>query len=220
MRRLLRIGFYLLFRLLTRLTVIGRNNIPLDGGCLVAGNHLGIIDGPLIFCLIKRNDSTGLVALKHKKNPVIRFVVENVNGIWINREETDFKALKQARTHLKNGGLLGIAPEGTRTDNHQLIQAKPGVAFLADKSDAMIVPMAVTGTENSLKKILTLQRPKISVEFGEPFYLPPLNRKDRDVSLRHNTDEIMCQIAVMLPKKYRGFYGDHPRCKDLLFSKN
>jgi len=216
MRSLLRTGFYILFRLFTHLTVIGRDNIPTRGGCLLVGNHLGIIDGPLFFCLIKRNDATGLVALKHKKNPVIRFVVENAKGIWINRDETDFMALKQARSQLKNGGLLGIAPEGTRTNDHQLIQAKPGVAFLADKSDAVIVPMAVTGTENSLKKVLTLQRPKVTVEFGEPFQLPPLDRKDRDVSLQRNTDEILCRIAAMLPEKYRGFYRNHPRLTELL----
>jgi 1-acyl-sn-glycerol-3-phosphate acyltransferase len=216
MRRILRTGFYILFRLFTRLTVIGRDNIPSEGGCLLVGNHLGIIDGPLIFCLIKRNDTTGLVALKHKKNPAIRFVVENAKGIWINREETDFKALKQARSHLKNGGVLGIAPEGTRTDDHQLIQAKPGVVFLADNSDAVVVPIGITGTENSLKKVLTLQRPKVTIEFGQPFHLPPLDRTDRDSSLQQNTDEIMCQIAAMLPEKYRGYYRDHPRLKELL----
>ena len=216
MKKFLRDAFYLFFRLLTRLSVIGVENIPPTGGCLVVGNHLGIIDGPLVFCLIKRDDATGLVALKHKKNPVIRFIVENIDGIWINREETDFKALKRARAHLKKGGLLGIAPEGTRTDNHQLIQAKPGVAFLADKSGAVIVPMAITGTENSLKKVLTLQRPKIIIEFGEPFYLPPLDRKNREASLQQNTDDIMCRIAVMLPTKYRGFYDNHPRLKELL----
>jgi 1-acyl-sn-glycerol-3-phosphate acyltransferase len=216
MRRLLRTGFYILFRLLTRLSVIGRNNIPMRGGCLLAGNHLGIVDGPLIFCLIKRNDATGLVALDHKKNPVIRFVVENAQGIWINRDETDFQALKQARLHLKNGGLLGISPEGTRSKDHQLIQAKSGVAFLADRSEAVIVPMAITGTENSLKKVLTLQRPRITIRFGEPFCLPPLDRKDRDASLRQNTDEIMCHIAALLPEKYRGYYENHPRLIELL----
>lgn len=216
MRRLLRTGFYILFRLLTRLTVIGREHIPMEGGCLLAGNHLGIIDGPLIFCLIKRNDATGLVALDHKKNPVIRLVVEIAKGIWINRDETDFQALKQARIHLKKGGLLGISPEGTRSKDHQLIQAKSGVAFLADKSDSVIVPMAITGTENSLKKVLTLQRPRITIQFGEPFHLQPLDRKDRDASLRQNTDEIMCHIAALLPEKYRGFYSDHPRLKELL----
>ena len=142
MRKLIRKVLYILFRILTRLTVTGVENIPAEGGCLVTGNHLGIIDGPLYYCLIPRDDAVGLVALKHRNNPVIRFIVETADGIWIDRTRTDFGALKKARAHLKNGGLLGIAPEGTRSDTHALIEAKPGVAFLADKSNATIVPLA------------------------------------------------------------------------------
>jgi 1-acyl-sn-glycerol-3-phosphate acyltransferase len=216
MRNLLRRILYIFFRVLTRLTVTGIQNIPLEGGCLLTGNHLGIIDGPLIFCLIPRDDATGLVALKHRHNPIIRFIVECAEGIWIDRTRADFQALKDARVHLKNGGLLGLAPEGTRSDDHALIKAKPGVAFLADKSNAMILPAGITGSENALKKILTLQRPKVHVHFGEPFRLSLLDRKDRESSLQRNTDEIMCRIAALLPKAYRGVYADHPRLMELL----
>jgi len=219
MRNMLRWVLYIFFRVLTRLRVTGIENIPMVGSCLLTGNHLGIIDGPLIFCLIQRDDATGLAALKHRKNPAIRFVVETAGGIWIDRTRTDFKALKEARAYLKNGGLLGLAPEGTRSDNHALIQAKPGVAFLADKSNASIVPTAITGSENALKKILTLQRPRVHVRFGEPFTLPPLDRNDRDTALERNTDEIMCRIAALLPAAYRGVYADHPRLIELLEEK-
>lgn len=216
MRRTLRWVLYLLFRLLTRLTVLGVENIPAEGGCLLTGNHLGLIDGPLIFCLIPRNDATGLVALKHKANPFIRFIVDGADGIWINRSRTDFGALKKARTHLKSGGLLGIAPEGTRSPTGAMIQAKPGVAFLADKTGAVILPEATIGSEVSLKKIFTFQRPKVQVRFGQPYQLPPLDHQDKDEAMRRNTEEIMCRIAAMLPESYRGFYGDHPRTLELL----
>ncbi len=216
MRRLLRNLLYALFRLLTRLTVEGRDNIPLTGACLLVSNHLGIIDGPLIFCLIRRDDATGLVALDHKSNPVIRFVVETAEGIWIDRHRTDFRALKQARSFLRRGGLLGVAPEGTRSRTHALIEAKPGVAFLADKSSTAVLPMAVTGSEGALKKMFTLQRPRVTVRVGRPFYLPPLERSDRDGSLQRNTDEIMCRIAALLPPAYRGVYAGHPRLAALL----
>jgi 1-acyl-sn-glycerol-3-phosphate acyltransferase len=216
MRSILRRVFYLFFRIFIRLTVTGIENIPREGGCLLTGNHLDIIDAPLFFCLIPRDDATGLAALKHRRNPLFRFVVESAKGIWIDRTRPDFQALKTARTHLKNGGLLGLAPEGTRSENHALIIAKPGVAFLADKSNATILPSCIIGSENSLKKIFTLQRPKVRVQFGEPFHLPPLDRKDRESSLRRNTDEIMCRIAALLPIAYRGVYADHPRLKELL----
>jgi 1-acyl-sn-glycerol-3-phosphate acyltransferase len=196
--------------------VTGIENIPHQGACLLTGNHLGIIDGPLIFCLIHREDATGLVALKHKKNPFIRFIVDWAGGIWINRSRTDFSALKKAYHHLNQGGLLGIAPEGTRSDTHGLIEAHPGVAFLADKADAVILPVVTTGSENALGKMFTLQRPRIHVCFGLPFTLASLDRENRDASLQRNTDEIMCQIAALLPESYREVYADHPRLRELL----
>jgi 1-acyl-sn-glycerol-3-phosphate acyltransferase len=207
---------YIFFRVLTRLKVTGIENIPKYGSCLLTGNHLGIIDGPVIFCLIQRDDATGLVARKHRRNPIIRFVVEAAGGIWIDRTRTDFRALKQATAYLKAGGLVGLSPEGTRSDGHALIEAKAGVAFLADKSGAIILPAAITGSEESLKKILTLQRPKVHIRFGKPYRLPPVDRQDRDASLQRNTDEIMCQIAALLPEAYRGVYADHPRLIELL----
>jgi 1-acyl-sn-glycerol-3-phosphate acyltransferase len=216
MRRLLRTALCVLFRLLTRLTVEGRERIPTTGSCLLVSNHLGIIDGPLVFSLISRDDATGLVALDHKSNPIIRFVVETADGIWIDRERTDFRALKQARNFLKRGGLLGVAPEGTRSHTQSLIEAKAGVAFLADKSGAVVVPMAITGSEHALKKMFTLQRPKVTVRVGRPFHLPPLARDDRDGSLQRNTDEIMCRIAALLPEAYHGVYAGHPRLGQLL----
>ena len=220
MRKLLRRALCVLFRVFTRLSVTGIENLPLSNSCLLTGNHLGIIDGLLVFSLIQRDDATGLAALKHRNNPIIRFIVDSVGGIWIDRTRTDFHALKEARKHLNQGGLLGIAPEGTRSESHALIEAKQGVAFLADKSNAVVIPVGITGSENSLKKILTLQRPKISVTIGEPYQLPPIDRRDRERSLAENTDEIMCRIAALLPETYRGYYANHPLLKHLLVTSS
>ena len=220
MRKLLRRVLCVIFRVLTRLSVTGLENIPLNNSCLLTSNHLGIIDGPLIFSLIQRDDATGLVALKHKNNPFIRLIVDTAGGIWIDRTRTDFHALKEARKYLNQGGLLGVAPEGTRSDSHALIEAKQGVAFLADKSNAVVIPLGITGSENSLNKILTLQRPKISVTIGKPYQLPPIDRRDRERSLADNTDEIMCRIAALLPETYRGYYANHPRLEHLLVTSS
>ena len=112
--------------------------------------------------------------------------------------------------------MLGIAPEGTRSNDHQLIQPKTGVAFLAEKTDALILPVAITGTENGLSRMLKLTRPKLTVTFGEAFHLPPVDRKNRDADLQRNTDEIMSRIAALLPESYRGVYAEHPRVRELL----
>lgn len=200
--------FRFLFRLLTRLRVEGKGNLPARGGYILAANHLDILDAPLVFMLLDRDDATALVAKKHQKNPFFRALVNAVHGIWLNREEADTQALRAARKHLQEGGILGIAPEGTRSPTGALIAAKTGIAYLAALADVPIVPLAVWGTENGLKRVFTLQRPVINVRIGEPFELPPLDRQYRDESLEHNTDLIMRQIANMLPPQYRGVYDD------------
>ena len=216
MRAFLRSIIRFSFWLLTDTNITGAENIPASGACILTINHLGILDAPLVFILLERNDATGLVGLTHKKNPILRWLVTLMDGIWIDRENPDVQALKEARSYLKKGWILGIAPEGTRSDTHALIEGKPGVAFLADKMQGMIVPIGISGTEGGLRRMFTFQNPKFMVIVGEPFRLPLLDRKNRDVSLQQNTDEIMCRIAALLPPRYRGVYAKHPRTKELV----
>jgi 1-acyl-sn-glycerol-3-phosphate acyltransferase len=205
-----------LFRFLSQLTVNGIENIPKQGPAILAVNHLGIIDAPLIFALIPRTDLTALVAKKHLKNPILRIIVNIVGGIWINRDEADSHAVRAAREHLSKGGLLGIAPEGTRSSNGKLNTAKTGVVYLADKARVPMIPIAISGTYNGLKQLLTLHRPSILVRIGKPIEITPIERKHRASDLQYYTDEIMCQIAAMLPADQRGAYTDHPRTIELL----
>jgi 1-acyl-sn-glycerol-3-phosphate acyltransferase len=207
----------LFFAVFTRLEVQGVEVIPTEGAAILVSNHLGIMDAPLIFALLKRKDATSLVADTYQRQPFIRWVVNTVQGIWINREDADLHALRQARNFLQNGGLLGIAPEGTRSRTGVLMPAKTGAAYLADKVQGVrLIPAAIWGTEKLFSKLAGFHRPPVHVCIGEPFTLPPLERQDRSASLQRNTDEIMCRIAVMLPPEYRGVYADHPRLHELL----
>lgn len=219
LRKMVRAGLSFLFRVLTRMEFSGTEHIPAEGGALLAINHLGIMDAPLVFIHLDRLDVTGLVADKHKTNPFLSFLVNVVDGIWINRESADLSALKEALDFLRRGGMLGIAPEGTRSRSGVLQQAKTGVAYLADKAQVPVIPVAVYGTEKAFAQMLHLRRPRVVGQVGEPFTLPPLERRDREASMRRNVDEIMCRIAVMLPEKYWGAYAGHPRLQELLVEK-
>jgi 1-acyl-sn-glycerol-3-phosphate acyltransferase len=205
-----------LFRILTSLNVTGLENVPKQGPAILAINHLNIIDAPLIFILVPRNDLTALVAKKHHKNPFLRIIVNIMDGIWINRDEADSQAMRAARDHLRKGGLLGIAPEGTRSSTGLLNPAKTGVAYLASKAGVPIIPVALSGTYKGLTKALLLQHPSITVRIGKPIELEPFERKERDAALQYYTDEIMCQIAAMLPPAQRGAYATYPRTMELL----
>jgi len=210
------VGF--LFRLLTKIECRGSENIPDEGAAILALNHLSRLDSPLILILTQRVDISGLVAVNYRNNPISRWLVNLIGGIWINREQADFQALKEAKRYLDNGGLLGVAPEGTRSKTKSLLPGKTGIAFLAEKTKVPIIPVAISGTEKIFTKLSHFRRPEIKIQFGEAFRLEPISRSQRDASLKKNTDEIMCRIAVMLPEAYRGVYKDHPRLEELLKS--
>jgi len=205
-----------LFFLLTHLKVEGLENIPSHGSAILASNHVSILDSPLIFVILERQDATALVGEKYQENPVFRWLVNAVHGIWINRQQADIRALKTAIDYLQNGGLLGIAPEGTRSHTGALTPAKEGVAYLVDKAGVEVIPVAITGTENVFHALSHFQRARIKIRIGQPFRLPPMQRRDRSGSMKRNTDEIMCHIAALLPAEYRGIYADHPLLQELL----
>jgi 1-acyl-sn-glycerol-3-phosphate acyltransferase len=193
----------------------GLENIPSTGGCILATNHLSRLDTPLIFMAVDRVDLSGLVTHKYRYNPLFALFVKVSNSIWINRDIADYQAIRAALSHIKNGGILGIAPEGTRSRNGKLIQAKNGVALIAEKAGFPIIPVGIYGSEDTMYKLRHLQRPEIYCVFGKSFLLPLIDRNDRESSLNRNTDEIMCRIAVLLPEKYHGFYSGHPMIKEL-----
>ena len=159
-----------------------------------------------------------MIADKYQKDLLWRWLGDHLNAIWLDREEVDFSSLREVFRRLKDGGLLGIAPEGTRSKTEALAPGKPGAAYLAARSQVPLIPVGVTGTEDRLvkQKLKRLQRLDITINIGEPFMLPPLPRKNREEFLQESTDEIMCQIAALLPPEYRGVYKDFPRVSELL----
>jgi 1-acyl-sn-glycerol-3-phosphate acyltransferase len=208
------IGF--LMKQLTRTEFIGVENIPPEGGVLIACNHMSRLDIPVLFITPNRPEITALVTTKYLKYPLLRWFIVTAEGIWLDRDTADFSAFRKAVEALKQGKALGIAPEGTRSQTAKLIEGKPGTALLALRTGVPIVPVAIVGTEDGMSKLLRLKRPRITAEYGKPIIPPKLDRSNREGQLQNLTDEVMCRIAVMMPQKYHGFYADHPRLKELL----
>jgi 1-acyl-sn-glycerol-3-phosphate acyltransferase len=201
---------------IARIESFGLENIPAFGGCILVANHLSALDLPLIAKFVPRNDSTFFAAKAHQKIFWFRWLVNSVDGIWIDRTRADLEALRRARKMLRNGYMFGITPEGTRSTTGALVEGKPGAAYLVSIGQVPVLPVGVTGTENGLASLRRLKRLQMTIRFGKPFNLPPLDPRDRDRSLEANTVEIMCRIAALLPPKYHGEYANHPRLQELL----
>lgn len=218
MKYILRWLIRLLFNIVAHVELKGYENLPKEGSYVIATNHLGIVDAPIAFYALDRWDMFVLIGEKWEKVTLFRWLGKYFNFIFVDRYNPDIKTLRRVISLMEENNILVIAPEGTRSRVGSLIEAKPGVSYLATKLNRPIVPVAIIGTEDkalfgNLKK---LRRAHIIVTAGKPFMLPPLPRENRDAVLKQYTDDIMCHIAALLPEKYRGVYAEHPGLKDLL----
>lgn len=218
MKYVLRGLIRLMFNLIARVEVRGYENLPRDASFVIATNHLGIADVPIAFYALNRWDMFVVIGEKWRDVGLFRWVGKHFNFIFIDRFNPDIKALRKIISLMEENNILVIAPEGTRSRTGALIEARPGVSYLATKLGRPIIPVGITGTEdkNLLDNLKKLRRSRIIVTAGTPFTLPPLPRENREEVLKKYTDEIMCHIAALLPEKYRGVYADHPRLRELL----
>ncbi len=204
--------------IIARVEIFGYENLPETGAYVIATNHLGMLDATMLFYAMDRWDVFIPVAEKWEESAFLRWLGKYLNFIFIDRYNPDLKAMRKMIGLMEQGDILVIAPEGTRSRVGSMIEGKPGVSYLAAKLKRPIVPVGLAGTEDEgvLDNLRHLRRSHIVVRAGTAFSLPPLPVKDRDAALRDDTDEIMCQIAALIPPKYRGVYADHPKLKRLL----
>jgi 1-acyl-sn-glycerol-3-phosphate acyltransferase len=206
-----------LMKIIADIEINGIEKIP-EGNVIIAANHLGRLDTAALLCILDREDLIMPVAEKYKDHPLYGAIGRAANAIWLNRFDADYSAFRQILERMKQGGLLVIAPEGTRSKTEALQEGKMGVAFLASKSGYPVLPVAVTGTEDRgiVENLKHFRRSKITATAADLLYINIPKGAGREEAMRRATDEIMCQIGALLPEKYRGVYANHPRLKELL----
>jgi 1-acyl-sn-glycerol-3-phosphate acyltransferase len=159
--------------------VTGREHVPTSGPVLLAGGHSGLLDGPLVFLLAPRR--TALLA----KSEIFVGPWPRLWG-WlevlpVHRRAADRTALTAGLSVLQRGGALTVFPEGTRGSG-RLDEVSDGLAYLALRSGAPVVPIALTGTREALPKGSSRPRLRTPVRlaFGAPVHLqPPGDRRAR-----------------------------------------
>ncbi|MBO0780828.1 MAG: 1-acyl-sn-glycerol-3-phosphate acyltransferase [Ktedonobacteraceae bacterium] len=196
----------LLMRLVCRLSVRGLDHVPATGSLLLVSNHLSWIDPLLVASLIHRR--TWFFAKREIFSwPIVGWLVRRTGQIPVHRGESDRTALEQSLAYLHERRALLVFPEGTVARKEQMLAAHTGVAMLALRGGAMLLPIALTGSRRILRPGGGW-RPHVSVQIGEPFVpsLPPgVSRKE---ALRSITHDVMLRIAAMQPPQQRGVYVD------------
>lgn len=198
---------WVVVKLFTRCEVSGQEHVPLTGPLIVAPNHLHSFDIPVVGYAIPRQ--VVVFSADKWRGRLGGWVMERITHvIYVARGEADRDALNQALAVLKAGGVMAVAPEGTRSRTGGLQPGKHGASYLACRTGATLLPVAVWGHEQALAHWRRLRRPTIHVRIGPPIPLPANAERARTAELHALTDQLMLALAAMLPPSYRGIYAD------------
>jgi len=191
-----------LFRFIMEMEVEGQANLPPDGAVIIASNHVSNFDAfPLQLALPRPLFFMGKAELF--KNPLIHQFFRNLGGFPVYRGERDEWAIRHAGKLLRHRQVLGMFPEGTRSQGRGLKVAKTGAARLALSVNCPILPVAVDGCQHLFKTFP--HRTRVRVKIGEPVWPNP---DELPLAL---TDRLMFTLARNLPEELRGVYAEMPK---------
>lgn len=198
---------HFLIWLLARVEVEGLEHVPAEGPYLLIANHLHWLDPPVLMAVFPYRAYV-FAAEKWQKHWFLGPLFRSVDAIFVHRGEVDRKALRQALGVLKGGGVLGLAPEGTRSRTGVMQRGRSGAAYLAYQARARLVPVVATGQEKVFSELRRFRRATIRVVFGLPFEPPPVEGQVSAAQVHAFAEEIMYRLAALLPPEYRGVYRD------------
>lgn len=191
-----------IFAIIARVSVRGRYNVPRKGPYIIASNHLSWTDIPLVAAHIP--GKVIYMAKEETFHNKVGWLVRFLGAFPVKRGEADRQSMRAADEQLKNGKVLVIFPEGTRSKTRTLAQGHAGLGMIALRAGVPVIPVAIWGSENALKKFGA----RVTIVYGEPIELKPQGTKITREDINNATEQVMQSIATMLPAQYRGVYGN------------
>jgi 1-acyl-sn-glycerol-3-phosphate acyltransferase len=197
----------LVLYIVTSRDVRGSENIPRDGALILTCNHLSVGDPPVLTGVFPRR-IVWMVKQELFDIPIVGKLYALGGFIPVRRFEGDLRAIRRSQAALRDGHVLGMFPEGTRSGG-RLGAGEPGSALIALRSGAPILPAAIWGTEHAKLPRDLFRRTRVHIRFGEPFHLAQPTRITKE-QVAEGTNQIMRRIAELLPEEYQGTPGEVP----------
>lgn len=197
-----------LARILCRVDDRALASVPTHGPLLLVANHINFLDAPVVYTHLQPRPITGFVKAETWDNPLMGLLFNVWGGIPIRRGEPDMAALHRALEALNAGKIVAVAPEGTRSGDGRLRRGYPGIVILALRSRAPVLPIAYYGGEQFRDNLRRLRRTDFRICVGRPFVIETGEERVTRQLRQAITDEIMYQIAALLPHAYRGEYAN------------
>jgi 1-acyl-sn-glycerol-3-phosphate acyltransferase len=195
-------------RLVLRIDRADLAKAPRQGPLIFYTNHTGLIEAPILYTeLAPRPNVTALSKIENFQKFFLGFVMKVWKIIPVQRGEADMEAMRACVERLKAGWILGIAPEGTRSSTG-LQKAQSGAAVLALHSGSPLMPVAHWGGDHMREHLKRFRREPFVIRVGPMFRLDAKGQKVTREVRQEMVDEMMYQLAVLLPEEYRGAYAD------------
>lgn len=176
-----------------RLKIVGKENIPQEGALLFCGNHRTYLDPPVIVVTAGRH-MRFMAKEELRKNPLFAFLGFLFEGIYVKRDSKDISAMKDAMKTLKNGGCIGIFPEGTRNGMEKNDgKLKNGATYMALKTGAKIIPIGIQGDSKPFHKT--------TIVYGEPIDFSKKYNLSEDKEAADKASEELKEEIIKLTKK-------------------
>lgn len=205
--RIMNWGLRRAFPIALRLSLDGLDNVPASGPVIIAINHSSFVDPMLVGAYVKRP----VVMMSKAENfslPIGGWIVKMYGAFPIRRGAVDRESIKFALDVLRAGRVLLMAPEGTRSPDGQLQPGHDGLAMLAARTCAPVVPFAVAGGKPVWSNLRRLRRTPVAVRVGKPLSLNEFGERPSRPQLALLTDRVMLCLAALLPPEQRGAYRE------------
>jgi len=196
----------LLIRATCRIDARELEKVPPSGPLLVVFNHINFLEAPLFYLLMRPRRMYGVMKVELSRMPVVKSIALRWGGIPLQRGAPPSAAFRKVGELLSEGAIIGLAPEGTRSRNGHLQKGNPGVVTLALQNDVPILPVAHHGSQNLWKNLRRFRRTEIRFRVGTPFKLAAPERVNKE-SRKLLTEQMMKQLALLLPPELRGEYS-------------
>ena len=180
------------YKLLFWYKINGRENVPDDGAYIVCSNHLSNND-PVLLGLAMKRQIFYMAKAELFRNPIAGWVIRHLGAFPVNRGAGDGKAINEAEQIVKDGKLLGIFIEGTRSKTGEFLRPKSGASIIAHQMNVPVIPVCITPKN---KKIRVFQQVKISI--GKPITPKELGLdKGTPEEYRNSSRKIMAEIKKL-----------------------
>jgi 1-acyl-sn-glycerol-3-phosphate acyltransferase len=197
-----------LTRVLCRVDDERLSEVPPRGPLILVCNHINFLEVPLVFSHLQPRPVTGFAKSETWDSPLLGPLFDLWGAIPLKRGEADLGALRKGLQALEDGRIVAISPEGTRSGDGRLRKGYPGVVLLALRSGVPLLPLVYYGGEALQQNLRRLRRTDFHVNIGRQFRLDTRGAKPNRELRQKITDEIMYQLAFLLPPEYRGAYAD------------